>query len=67
MRYIFDPTADPKSHAELMAGIPVSWYEVKRDMDRLPNFADPERTSTLDRRTRGRLATWLEQRIRQRC
>jgi hypothetical protein len=66
LRYIFDPTADPKSHAELMAGIPVSWYEVKRDIDRLPDFADPERISTLDRRTRGRLATWLEQRIRQR-
>lgn len=67
LRYIFDGVADPNGHAELMTGIPVSWYDVKRDMDRLPAFADPERTSTLDRRTRGRLASWLEDRIRQRC
>ncbi|HEY6349888.1 MAG TPA: hypothetical protein VI636_10805 [Candidatus Angelobacter sp.] len=67
LRYIFDSTADPQGHSELMAGIPVSWYEVKRDMDRLPDFVDPEHTSVLDRTTRGRLSTWIEQRIRQRC
>jgi hypothetical protein len=66
LRYIFDPADDPKSHADLMAGIPVSWYEVKRDMDRLPDFVDPERTSALDRRLRGRLAGWLEERIKKR-
>jgi hypothetical protein len=67
LRYIFDPSADPQGHAELMAGIPVSWYEVKRDMDRLPDFVDPERTSILDRSLRGRLVEWLEKRIKQRC
>jgi hypothetical protein len=67
LRYIFDPSADPQGHAELMAGISVSWYEVKRDMDRLPDFVDPERTSILDRSLRGRLVEWLEKRIKQRC
>jgi hypothetical protein len=66
LRYIFDPSEDPEGHAELMAGIPVSWYEVKRDMDRLPDFVDPERTSILDRSIRGRLVGWLEERIKQR-
>jgi hypothetical protein len=66
LQYIYDPIADPKGHTELMAGIPVTWYDVKRDMDRLPYFVDPERTSKLDRSTRGRLAGWLEDRIRSR-
>jgi hypothetical protein len=66
LRYIFDSSEDPQGHAELMAGIPVSWYEVKRDMDRLPDFVDPERTSILDRSIRGRLVGWLEERIKQR-
>jgi len=67
LRYIFDPEVDPQGHAELMTGIPVSWYEIKRDMDRLPDFVDPERTSILDRSLRGRLVEWLEKRIKQRC
>ena len=67
LSYIFDPSGDPQGHAELMAGIPVSWYEVKGDMDRLPDFVDPERTSILDRSLRGRLVEWLEKRIKQRC
>jgi len=65
-RYIFDPAADQEGHAELMAGTPAKWYDVKRNMDRLPDFADPEKTSTLDRQSRGRLAGWLEDRIKQR-
>ena len=67
LQYIYDSAADPKGHAELMAGIPVAWYDVKRDMDRLPDFVDPERTSKLDRSTRGRLVGWLEDRILKRC
>jgi hypothetical protein len=67
LQYIYDPSADPKGHAELMAGIPVTWYDVKRDMDRLPDFVDPERTLKLDRSTRGRLVGWLEGRIRSRA
>ena len=66
LQYIYDPAADPKGHAELMVGIPVTWYDVKRDMDRLPDFVDPERTAKLDRSTRGRLVGWLEDRILQR-
>ena len=65
-RYIFDPSADPDGHAELMAGIPAKWYDVRRNMDRLPAFVDPERTSVADRKLRGRLTTWLEERIRSR-
>lgn len=66
-RYIYDPTVDPEGHAELMAGTPAKWYDVKRNMDRLPEFVDPEKTGALNRQARGRLATWLEERIRQRC
>jgi hypothetical protein len=66
LRYIFDPSADPEGHAELMAGTPAKWYDVRRNMDRIPSFADPEQISVLDRQLRGRLATWLEDRIRSR-
>lgn len=65
-RYIFDGSADPEGHQELMVGIPAKWYDVKRNMDRIPDFADPEETTILDRQTRGRLAKWLEERIRSR-
>jgi hypothetical protein len=66
LRYIFDPSSDSKGHSELMAGTPATWYEIKRDLDRLPDFVDPERTSTLDRSLRGRLVAWLEDRMKQR-
>jgi hypothetical protein len=66
LRYIFDSSEDPKGHSELMTGIPVSWYDVKRDMDRLPDFVDPENTSSLDRPLRGRLVGWLEDRMKRR-
>jgi hypothetical protein len=65
-RYIFDGSADPEGHAELMVGTPAKWYDVKRNMDRIPDFSDPEATTTLDRQTRGRLSRWLEERIRSR-
>ena len=26
-----------------MAGIPTKWYDVRRNMDRIPEFADPKR------------------------
>jgi hypothetical protein len=67
LRYIFDAVADPEGHADLMTGTPATWYDVKRNMDRLPDFVDPERTSDLPRQTRGRLVKWLEDRIKQRC
>jgi hypothetical protein len=65
-RYIFDPVADVEGHAELMAGTPAKWYDVDRNMGRLPDFVNPETTSVSDRRLRGRLSTRLEERIRQR-
>jgi len=65
-RYIFDASVDPEGHAELMAGTPAKWYDVRNNMNRLPDFVDPERTAALDHQTRGRLTRWLEERIQQR-
>ncbi len=65
-RYIFDPVADPEGHAELMTGVPAKWFEARQSMDRIPDFADPELSSMADSRLRGRLTTWLEDRIRSR-
>jgi hypothetical protein len=65
-RYIFDPAADPDEHAELMTGIDATWYEVKRNMDRLPDYADPEKDVTFSEKTRGRLGHWLDQRLAER-
>jgi len=65
-RYIFDPTADANEHAELMTGVDATWYEAKMNMDRLPDYADPETEATFSEKTRGRLAQWLEQRLTER-
>jgi hypothetical protein len=65
-RYIFDGARDPGGHQELMLGTPAKWYDVKANMSRLPDFADPEEATMTDRTVRGRLAKWLEQRIRSR-
>lgn len=66
LRYIFDPFADPEGHGELVEGVPAKWYEVRQSLDRIPDFADPEHTFMTDIRLRGRLTTWLEDRIRSR-
>jgi hypothetical protein len=66
LRYIFDPVADPEGHADLMMGTPATWYDVRRNMDRLPDFVHPERTNDLPRQVRGRVVAWLEDRIKQR-
>lgn len=65
-RYIYDPTTDAEEHAELMTGIAATWYEAKRNMDRLLDYADPETEATFSEKTRGRLAQWLEQRLAER-
>jgi hypothetical protein len=65
-RYIFDPVADPRDHAELMVGVEAGWYEVGRNMDRLPAFANPERTTGLSEIARGRLEDWLRKRLAER-
>jgi hypothetical protein len=65
-RYIYDSNADPKEHKELMTGVEAKWYEVKRDLDRLPSFVDPEKTTGYPLPLRARLAKWLEQQRRKR-
>jgi hypothetical protein len=63
-RYIYDQNADPKEHAELMTGTETKWYEVKRDLDRLPSFVDPVKLPGYPLPLRARLARWLEERRR---
>lgn len=65
-RYIFDGATDPSDHAELMVGIEAGSYEVRRNMDRLPDFADPERTGVMSSVVRGRLEDWLKKRLDKR-
>ena len=65
-RYILDGQSDAEGHAELMRGTPAKWYDVKANMNRLPDFADPEETSMAERTARGRLTRWLEERVRSR-
>jgi len=65
-RYIYDSTADPQEHAKLMTGIETTWYDAKRNMDRLPDYADPETGETFSDKTTGRLALWLNQRLKER-
>ena len=66
LSYIYDPVADPEDHKELMTGTGATWYDVKRNLDRLPAFADPEQTGLLKSSQRGRLVRWLEGRLRER-
>lgn len=60
LQYIYDPAGDPEDHKELMTGTEATWYDVKRNLDRLPDFVDPEKTTSLTDVQRGRLARWLE-------
>jgi hypothetical protein len=66
LRYIYDSQNDPDDHAELMNGKTATWYDVTRNMDRLPDFANPEGQLGLSMPTRARLAAWLEKRLSQR-
>ena len=65
LRYIYDARTDPDEHRELMTGVDAKWYEVKRDLDRLPSFVDPQKHTGYSVPLRARLAKWLEQRRRQ--
>jgi hypothetical protein len=65
-QYIYDPAGDPFDHKELMTGSEATWYDVRRNMDRLPDFADPEKTGKLTAAQHGRLARWLENRLKDR-
>lgn len=66
LQYIYDSVGDPEDHKELMTGAEATWYDIKRNMDRLPDFVDPEKTGLLTGAQRGRLVRWLEERLRNR-
>jgi hypothetical protein len=66
LQYIHDEHADPIDHAELVVGTPATWYDVRRNMDRLPEFANPEKNNGLPNQVRGRLRDWLEARLQAR-
>lgn len=66
LRYLFDPAGDPSDHADLMTGTPAISYDLRRNMDRLPDFADPEKTTPLTPKQRGKLEHWLRSRLEQR-
>ena len=67
LRYIFDPAGDPQDHAELMTGVNATWYEVRRNIDRLPDFVNPEKNpADFSDSIRARLARWLEERLKDR-
>ncbi|MDX6612850.1 MAG: hypothetical protein QOD75_2036 [Blastocatellia bacterium] len=65
-RYIYDPIGDPDDHKELMTGEKATAYEVKRNMDRLPDFLDPEIPLKFTSKFDGRIGRWLADRIAQR-
>lgn len=65
-RYIYDEAADPEEHRELMTGVDASWYDVKRNVDRLPEFVNPEKATGFTEVARARLADWLDRRLRER-
>jgi hypothetical protein len=61
--YIHHAAADPVDHAELMVGKPATWYDVRRNLDRLPDFANPETHAEFALQHRARLAKWLDERL----
>lgn len=66
LRYIFDPDKDATDHAELMTGLDTSWYELRRNIDRLPAYVNPERSSEFSPPLRAQLAKWLDARLKAR-
>ena len=66
LRYIFDRKADPQDHKELVSGVKSNWYEVKRNLDRLPRFSDPETVSELTPKLEGQLKQWASKRLKDR-
>jgi len=65
-QYIYDPVGDPQDHKELMTGMEATAYEVKRNMDRLPDFLDPEKQLTFSGKLTGRVERWLASRLAER-
>jgi hypothetical protein len=66
LRYIYDGNADPKDHADLMVGIEATWFEIKRNLDRLPRAVDPEILSNLSPKMEGHLKNWALERLKGR-
>ncbi len=66
LRYIFDSKTDPEDHQHLVAGVDASWYEIRRNLDRLPGFCDPEVVSQLTPKIQGKLKNWAAQRLKNR-
>jgi len=66
LKYIYDAKADPLDHADLMQGSDATWYDVKRNIDRLPRFSDPETIVSLTPKLEGQLKHWAAQRLKER-
>ena len=66
LKYIFDPIGDPQDHRELMTGTQATPFEVKRNMDRLPDFLDPEKQLNISGKLHGRVERWLANRLAER-
>jgi len=66
LRYIFDDKGDPQDHKDLVDGVESNWYEVKRNLDRLPRFCDPERVPQLTPKMEGQLKNWAHDRLKER-
>ena len=58
---------ETQDHAELMTGVKATWYEVRRNIDRLPDFVNPEKPpADFSDPIRARLARWLEEKLKDR-
>jgi hypothetical protein len=66
LKYIYGSEADPKDHADLVLGSDATWFEVKRNLDRLPRTLDPETVATLTPKMEGQLKNWAAEHLKQR-
>jgi hypothetical protein len=63
LQYIYDPIGDPHDHRELMTGTEASAFDLKRNMDRLPDFLDPETQLSFSGKLDGKIERWLAGRL----
>ena len=57
---------DPQDYMELMTGTQATSYEVKRNMDRVPDFLNAETPVKFTSKLDGRIGRWLADRLAQR-
>ena len=50
----------------MMLGSEATWFEVKRNLDRLPRTVDPETVATLTPKMEGQLKNWAAGRLKER-